>query len=64
MLVLILVLTIHEFGHFIMMKIYKYKNVQIFFIPFIGAAVNGNELIQSGTQKSLVLLMGVHFLEL
>ncbi len=55
---LIAIMLIHELGHFAGMKLYKYKNVQIFFIPFLGAATSGSEYIQNGTQKAIVALMG------
>lgn len=39
--VLVVVLLIHELGHWLGMKYYGYRNLQMFFIPFFGAAVTG-----------------------
>src|SRR5262245_62168842 len=45
--VLVIVLTavviFHEMGHFIAMKIYKYQDLGIFFIPMMGAYVSGKK---------------------
>ncbi|MBN2020260.1 MAG: site-2 protease family protein [Sedimentisphaerales bacterium] len=57
-LLIILVLLIHEMGHFLSMKIFGYKNVQIFFIPLFGAAVSGVSRNISGWKKAIVSLMG------
>src|SRR6266568_4405998 len=40
-LILIGVLLFHELGHMAAMKLLKYNDVKMFFIPFIGAAVTG-----------------------
>jgi len=34
----LLVLFVHEAGHFLGMKAFGHKNVQMFFIPLMGAA--------------------------
>jgi Zn-dependent protease len=57
-LVLIFVLLFHELGHFAAMKIAKYRDVQIFFIPFIGAAVSGSKKKDSVAKSCIVSLMG------
>ncbi len=56
--ILILVLAIHELGHFIAMKFFKYRDVKMFFLPFLGAAVSGKKGTPSETQKALVSLSG------
>jgi Zn-dependent protease len=56
--VLIAVLLFHEFGHFIMMKLMKYSDVKMFFIPFIGAAVSGKNKNDSIIKSCIVSLMG------
>lgn len=56
--ILILVLLIHELGHFISMKLFKYRDVKMFFLPFLGAAVSGKEGTPSATKKSIVALSG------
>ena len=56
--VLILVLIVHEFGHFLGMNIFGYRDVKMFFIPFFGAAVSGKSLHVAAWKKSIVLLLG------
>lgn len=57
-LLIILVLFIHEAGHFIGMKLLNYTDVQMFFIPLFGAAVSGKETNPSVWKKALVSLLG------
>ena len=57
-LILVVVILIHELGHFIGMKIFGYRNVHIFFIPMFGAATSGIETNPSGSQKAIVSLLG------
>lgn len=52
------VLIIHELGHFLAMKIYRYKDLSIFFIPLIGAAASGTKEEISQTQNAIILLAG------
>ena len=42
-LFLILVLFIHEMGHFTFMKLFNYENVRMLFIPLMGAFVQGSK---------------------
>lgn len=58
MAALLVVLLIHELGHFFAMKLFNYKNVKLFFIPLLGAYVSGNKLIISQRQMSIVILAG------
>jgi len=55
---LLIVLVIHEFGHFIAMKVFKYKNVRMLFIPLMGAFVQGKKSNYSQKQSLLVLIAG------
>jgi len=59
---LILVLTgvvvFHELGHFFAMKIYKYQDLGIFFIPLLGAYVSGKKQEVSQKQSAIILLAG------
>lgn len=55
---LIVVLLIHESGHFVGMKLFGYRDVRMFFIPFFGAAVSGRSLHVPGYQAALVILLG------
>lgn len=56
--VLIGALFFHELGHLVAMKIFRYKDVHMFFIPMLGAAVSGSETNPSSTHKAIVSLMG------
>ena len=52
------ILLIHELGHFVTMKSFKYRNVNMFFIPFLGAAVTGQQFNVPAWKKAVVALMG------
>ncbi len=55
---LLVVLLIHEFGHFFAMKFYNYTNVKLFIIPLLGALVSGTKQNVSQKQMSIILLAG------
>lgn len=57
-LILIPVLLFHELGHYLAMRIFKYRNLRMFFIPFFGAAVSGRHYNVPGWKKVVVSLMG------
>ena len=57
-LFLILVLFIHEIGHFTFMKLFKYENVRMLFIPLMGAFVQGSKERYSQTQSFIVVAAG------
>lgn len=57
-LFLILVLFIHEMGHFIFMKLFKYENVRMLFIPLMGAFVQGSKEKYSQKESFLVISAG------
>jgi hypothetical protein len=44
---LILVLFIHELGHFLFMKFFGYSNVRMMFVPLMGAFVQGAKKVYS-----------------
>jgi stage IV sporulation protein FB len=54
----LLVLPIHEFGHFLAMKHYNYQNVKMFIIPLLGAFVSGKKQSVSQKQMSIIVLAG------
>ncbi len=56
--VLVLVLFIHEMGHFLAMKYFGYSEVKMFFIPFLGAMVTGDKEEISQKQRAIILLAG------
>ena len=52
------VLLIHESGHFAGMKLFGYRDVRMFFLPFFGAAVSGRSQNVPGWQAGTVILLG------
>lgn len=55
---LVLVLIIHELGHFLMMKLFGYQNVRMLFIPLMGAFVQGTKKEFSQKQSLIVISAG------
>jgi stage IV sporulation protein FB len=55
---LVIILIIHELGHYLAMKIFKYEDLAIFFIPLVGAAAQGSKEKISQREKAIVLLAG------
>lgn len=52
------VLLFHELGHYLAMRWFGYRNLKMFFIPFLGAAVTGRHYNVAGWKKAIVALMG------
>ena len=57
-LLLLPILFFHELGHYIAMRLFKYRNLRMFFIPFFGAAVSGQNYNVPGWKRAIVSLMG------
>jgi Zn-dependent protease len=57
-LAIVPILLFHELGHFITMKAFGYRNLRMFFIPGLGAAVTGRHYNVPGWKKAIVYLMG------
>jgi stage IV sporulation protein FB len=58
MVILVAVLLIHEMGHFLAMKYFRYTEVKMFFIPLLGALVTGEKHEVSQRQRAIILLAG------
>lgn len=56
--ILLLVIIIHEMGHFLMMKLFNYQNLKIFFIPLLGAYTSGKKQVVSQLELLLILIAG------
>lgn len=56
--IIIIVIFIHEAGHYVAMRALGYLDVKIFFIPLLGAATSGIQTNQSGLKKVVVSLAG------
>ena len=58
LIILVAVILFHELGHFVAMKLFRYNDVKMFFIPFIGAAVSGKPVHHSSAKSAIISLMG------
>ena len=56
--ILVCVLTLHELGHYIAMRAFGYRDVKMFFIPLLGAAVSGRKTSVEAWKEGVVLLAG------
>ncbi|MDI1353378.1 MAG: site-2 protease family protein [bacterium] len=54
----LLVIVIHEMGHFLLMRLFNYSNVKIFIVPLLGAFTAGKKQQVSQWQLSLIILAG------
>ncbi len=57
-LMIVGVLLFHECGHWIGMRLFGYRDVRMFFIPFFGAAVSGDPDGVASYKRGIVLLLG------
>jgi len=55
---ILVVIIIHEMGHFLFMKLFNYSNVKIFIVPLLGAFTSGKKQQVSQWQLSLIILAG------
>lgn len=56
--ILVVVLLVHELGHALAMLVSGYRDVRIFFIPFVGAAAAGRVQGVARWKEGVVLLAG------
>jgi Zn-dependent protease len=56
--VLIGILLFHELGHYAGMRLFGYRDVRMFFIPFFGAAVSGKKTGVEAWKDGVVTLLG------
>ena len=57
-LYLLPILLFHELGHYVAMRYFRYRNLKMFFLPLLGAAVSGQHFNIPGWKKVLVSLAG------
>jgi Zn-dependent protease len=57
-LILVLILLIHEAGHYLAMRYFRYHETGIFFIPLLGAFVSGSKRIISQQESAIIILAG------
>ena len=55
---LVAVVLVHELGHYAGMRWFGYHDVQMFFVPFVGAAVSGRATSTSPWKDGVVTLLG------
>ncbi len=55
---ILLVIIVHEMGHFLFMKLFRYSNVKIFIVPLLGAFTTGHKQQVSQGQLALIVLAG------
>lgn len=58
LLVITAIVMIHELGHFLAMRYFRYNDLGIFFIPLLGAYVSGTKREVSQSQSAVILLAG------
>src|SRR5262245_12391836 len=58
LLILVSVLVFHEAGHYAGMRLFGYRDIRMFFIPFFGAAVAGKRGDVAAWKEGVVLLLG------
>jgi Zn-dependent protease len=58
LLLITAVVMLHEMGHFMAMKAFRYKDLGIFFIPLLGAYVSGSKREVSQKESAIILLAG------
>jgi Zn-dependent protease len=58
LVILVAVLLFHELGHYVGMRLFGYRDVKMFFIPFVGAAVSGTQRGVARWKQAVVLLLG------
>src|SRR5262245_13311298 len=56
--ILLGVLLFHEGGHALGMRLFKFRDVRMFFIPLFGAAVSGRARGAAAWKEALVSLLG------
>ncbi len=52
------VVIFHELGHYVAMRLLRFQDVRMFFIPLLGAAVTGRHYNVKGWQRAVVSLAG------
>jgi Zn-dependent protease len=57
-LLLVIVIFLHEMGHFTAMKIFGYSDVKMFFVPLLGAFVSGHHKSVCAAQRAVMIMAG------
>jgi Zn-dependent protease len=57
-LLLVAAVAFHEAGHALGMRLFGFRDIQMFFIPFFGAAVSGHQRGAAAWKEAVVSLLG------
>jgi Zn-dependent protease len=60
-LLLVVIIFIHELGHLVAMKMFKYKNVKMLFIPLFGGMASGVPQEDDAFKNAIIALAGPLF---
>jgi Zn-dependent protease len=61
LIVLAIAILVHELGHLLAMKLYKYKNLKMMFLPFIGELAGGRNRQRNAFKIAMIALFGPVF---
>lgn len=56
--IVLVILLLHEGGHFLMMKLFNYEEMNMLFIPFLGAMVLGRKDQYSQVETAIMIIAG------
>ena len=60
-IILVVTIFIHEMGHVLGMKLFRYKNIKMLFIPFLGGAAIGTPGRQDAFRIAMISILGPVF---
>jgi stage IV sporulation protein FB len=55
---LVLVIVLHELGHYVAMRAFGYRNLEMLFVPMVGAYVSGQHESVEHSKRLIVLFAG------
>lgn len=58
LVLLVITIMIHELGHLLAMKIFKYKNLKMMFLPFLGGMASGESTEQNAFKIAMISIFG------
>jgi len=58
LILLAVAIFVHESGHLLAMKLYRYKNLKMMFLPFIGGVASGESQEQNAYKIAMIAIFG------
>ncbi|TCS39786.1 hypothetical protein [Reinekea marinisedimentorum] len=58
LIILVVVIFVHEAGHLIGMMLFRYRDLNMLFVPFLGALASGKKEKISSWQEAIILVLG------